>query len=74
MISKDDSGSKIDLKEIQKSVDEEPIVNTNTQQEVVTPIEPDDISLPIRRTSGRVELLTIRKRWQALRLLSRRKL
>ncbi|GKB17674.1 retrotransposon protein, putative, ty1-copia subclass [Tanacetum coccineum] len=53
MISKKDSGSKIDLKEIQESTDEEPIVNT-TQQEVVTPVEPDDISLPIRRTSSRV--------------------
>ncbi|GJS05009.1 retrotransposon protein, putative, ty1-copia subclass [Tanacetum coccineum] len=29
-------------------------LNTNTQQEVVTPIEPDDISLPIRKTSSRV--------------------
>ncbi|GJR11354.1 retrotransposon protein, putative, ty1-copia subclass [Tanacetum coccineum] len=47
-------GSKIDLEEIQESADEEPIVNTNTQQEVVTPVKPDDISLPIRRTSGRV--------------------
>ncbi|GKB21616.1 retrotransposon protein, putative, ty1-copia subclass [Tanacetum coccineum] len=54
MISKKDSESKIDLEEIQESVDEEPIVNTNTQQEVVTPIEPDDISLPIRRTISRV--------------------
>ncbi|GKB54529.1 putative RNA-directed DNA polymerase [Tanacetum coccineum] len=34
MISKEDSGSKIDLEEIQESTDEEPIVNTNTQQEV----------------------------------------
>ncbi|GKB92018.1 retrotransposon protein, putative, ty1-copia subclass [Tanacetum coccineum] len=51
MISKEDSGSKIDLEEIQESVDEEPIVNTDTQQEVVTPVEPDDISLPIRKTS-----------------------
>ncbi|GKA75200.1 retrotransposon protein, putative, ty1-copia subclass [Tanacetum coccineum] len=54
MISKEDSWSKIDLKEIQESVDEEPIVNTKTQPEVVTPVEPDNISLPIRRTSGRV--------------------
>ncbi|GJX09800.1 putative RNA-directed DNA polymerase [Tanacetum coccineum] len=54
MISKEDSGSKIDLEEIQESADEEPIVNTNTQPEVVTPVKPDDISLPIRRTSGRV--------------------
>ncbi|GJY13787.1 retrotransposon protein, putative, ty1-copia subclass [Tanacetum coccineum] len=37
-----------------QSADEEPIVNTNTQPEVVTPVKPDDISLPIRRTSGRV--------------------
>ncbi|GKF08550.1 retrotransposon protein, putative, ty1-copia subclass [Tanacetum coccineum] len=37
-----------------KSADEEPIVNTDTQQEVVTPVKPDDISLPIRRTNGRV--------------------
>ncbi|GJX11052.1 retrotransposon protein, putative, ty1-copia subclass [Tanacetum coccineum] len=49
-----DSGSKIDLEEIQEFADEEPIVNTDTQQEVVTPVEPDDISLPIRRTSSRV--------------------
>ncbi|GJY29854.1 putative RNA-directed DNA polymerase [Tanacetum coccineum] len=53
MISKEDSGSKIDLEEIQESADEEPIVNTDTQQEVVTPVEPDDISLPIRKTSSR---------------------
>ncbi|GJV85075.1 hypothetical protein Tco_1524973 [Tanacetum coccineum] len=33
MISKEDSRSKIDRKEIQKSDDEEPIVNTDTQQE-----------------------------------------
>ncbi|GKB78474.1 hypothetical protein Tco_0945369, partial [Tanacetum coccineum] len=54
MISKEDIRSKIDLEEIQESTDEEPIVNTNTQPEVVTSVEPDDISLPIRRTSGRV--------------------
>ncbi|GJZ70648.1 hypothetical protein Tco_0634499 [Tanacetum coccineum] len=54
MISKEDNGSKIDLEEIQESADEEPIVNTDTQQEVVTPVKPDDISLPIQRTSGRV--------------------
>ncbi|GKB64181.1 retrotransposon protein, putative, ty1-copia subclass [Tanacetum coccineum] len=54
MISKEDSGSKIDLEEIQESGDKEPIVNTDTQQKMVTPVKPDDISLPIRRTSGRV--------------------
>nr|GEY35681.1 hypothetical protein [Tanacetum cinerariifolium] len=54
MISKEGSGSKIDLEEIQESANEEPIVNIDTQQDVVTPIKPDYISLPIRRTSGRV--------------------
>nr|GEZ46444.1 hypothetical protein [Tanacetum cinerariifolium] len=54
MISKEDSVSKIDLEEIQESVDEEPIVNTDTQQEVMTHVKPDDISLPIRKTSGKV--------------------
>nr|GEW46132.1 hypothetical protein [Tanacetum cinerariifolium] len=39
---------------IQESADKEPIVNTDTQQEVVTPVKPDDISLSIRITSGRV--------------------
>ncbi|GJS14586.1 retrotransposon protein, putative, ty1-copia subclass [Tanacetum coccineum] len=58
MISKEDSGSKIDLEEIQESADEEPIVNTNTQPEVVIPVKPDDISLPIRRTSGRMDVKT----------------
>ncbi|GJU30093.1 hypothetical protein Tco_1173682, partial [Tanacetum coccineum] len=42
------------LEEIQESVDEEPIMNTNTQQELVTSVKPDDISLPIRIISGRV--------------------
>ncbi|GKF16821.1 retrotransposon protein, putative, ty1-copia subclass [Tanacetum coccineum] len=36
------------------SADEEPIVNIDTQQEVVAPVEPDDISLHIHRTSSRV--------------------
>ncbi|GKA21539.1 retrotransposon protein, putative, ty1-copia subclass, partial [Tanacetum coccineum] len=54
MISKEDSGSKIDLEEIQEFADEELIVNTDTQQEVVTLVEPNDISLPICRIRGRV--------------------
>ncbi|GKA91239.1 retrotransposon protein, putative, ty1-copia subclass [Tanacetum coccineum] len=54
MISKEDSRSKIDLEEIQEYADEEPIVNIDTQPEVVTLVKPDDISLPIRRTSGKV--------------------
>ncbi|GJX05477.1 retrotransposon protein, putative, ty1-copia subclass [Tanacetum coccineum] len=37
-----------------ESANKEPIINTNTQQEVVTPVETDDISLPVRRTSSRV--------------------
>ncbi|GJX62116.1 retrotransposon protein, putative, ty1-copia subclass [Tanacetum coccineum] len=53
MISKEDSESKIDFEEIQESTDEEPIINTDTQQEVVTHVEPDDISLPIRKTSSK---------------------
>ncbi|GKD67765.1 retrotransposon protein, putative, ty1-copia subclass [Tanacetum coccineum] len=36
MISKDDNGSKIDLEEIQESANEEPIVNTNTQQSKIS--------------------------------------
>ncbi|GJZ11462.1 hypothetical protein Tco_0546221 [Tanacetum coccineum] len=57
MISKKDSGSKIDLEEIKEFADEEPIVNTNTQQEVVTHVKPDDISLPIHKISGRTAFL-----------------
>ncbi|GKB21532.1 retrotransposon protein, putative, ty1-copia subclass [Tanacetum coccineum] len=54
MISKEDNGSKIDLEEIQESTDEEPIINTDTQQEVVTLVKTDDISLPIRIICSRV--------------------
>ncbi|GJX43651.1 putative RNA-directed DNA polymerase [Tanacetum coccineum] len=36
MISNEDTGSKINLEEIQESGDEEPIVNTDTQQEVIS--------------------------------------
>nr|GFC35189.1 hypothetical protein [Tanacetum cinerariifolium] len=50
---KEDSGSKIDLEEIQEFAREEPIVNTDTQPEVVTHVKPDDISLPVHRTHGR---------------------
>ncbi|GJZ90612.1 retrotransposon protein, putative, ty1-copia subclass [Tanacetum coccineum] len=42
MISKDDNGSKIDLEEIQESANEEPIVNTNTQQSNSTLSELDE--------------------------------
>ncbi|GJY47006.1 putative RNA-directed DNA polymerase [Tanacetum coccineum] len=44
IISKEDSRSKIDFEEIQESADEEPIVNTDTQQEVVTPISESTLS------------------------------
>nr|GEW81578.1 hypothetical protein [Tanacetum cinerariifolium] len=60
MISKEDNGSKIDLKEIQESVDEESIVNTDTQQEVVTLVEPDDISLHIHRTSNKEAMASLK--------------
>ncbi|GKD52749.1 putative retrotransposon ty1-copia subclass protein, partial [Tanacetum coccineum] len=46
--------SKIDLEEIQESVDVKPIVSIDTQQEVVTPVKPDDIFVPICKTSSRV--------------------
>ncbi|GJZ18580.1 retrotransposon protein, putative, ty1-copia subclass [Tanacetum coccineum] len=59
MISKEDSGSKIDLEEIQESVDEELIITTDTQQEVVTHVETDDISLPIRRTKDKISDSTL---------------
>nr|GEU44947.1 hypothetical protein [Tanacetum cinerariifolium] len=65
MISKEDSGSKIDLEEIQESVDEELIVNTDTQREVVKLVKPDDISLPICRTSGREAMATpVAAKWK----------
>ncbi|GJW09716.1 hypothetical protein Tco_1575543 [Tanacetum coccineum] len=70
MISKKDSGSKIGLEKIQEFVDEEPIVNIDTQQEVVTHVEPDDISLPIRKTSSRT--VTIKEAMARLRLLCRK--
>nr|GEX32991.1 putative retrotransposon Ty1-copia subclass protein [Tanacetum cinerariifolium] len=54
MISKEDNRSKIELEEILESIYKEPIVNIETQPEVVTPVKPDDISLPIHSISGRV--------------------
>nr|GEV79317.1 hypothetical protein [Tanacetum cinerariifolium] len=58
MISKEDSGSNIDLEEIQEPADEEPIINSDTQQEVVTPVEPNEIYLPIHRTSSIMDVKT----------------
>lgn len=51
MMSKEDSGSIVDLDEIQEITETEPIVDTSTQPETETPVEPTDISLPLRRTS-----------------------
>ncbi|GJZ45060.1 retrotransposon protein, putative, ty1-copia subclass [Tanacetum coccineum] len=45
MISTEDSRSKIDLEKIQESVNEEPILNIDTQQEVVTPDKISDSTL-----------------------------
>ncbi|GJT61274.1 hypothetical protein Tco_1004807 [Tanacetum coccineum] len=45
MISKEESESKIDLEKIQEFVDEEPIVNTDTQPKVVTPGKISDSTL-----------------------------
>lgn len=44
LISKEISGSQIDLEKIQKSSEEEPIVCTSNQPEVVQPIKQTDIS------------------------------
>ena len=62
LISKEDSGSTIDLEEILESISDEPpksngegtLVDTSTQPEAKTVVESDDKSLPFRRTSSRV--------------------
>jgi transposase InsO family protein len=57
LISKEDSGSMIDLEEIQEVNDEEPLVNTSGQPEVEheEPVGPEDITMPLRR-SGRTRM------------------
>ena len=55
LISKEDSGSAIDLEEIQESSDEGTSDNTRVQTEEEIPVEPIDTSLPLRR-SGRVSM------------------
>ncbi|KAI3499715.1 hypothetical protein L1887_35524 [Cichorium endivia] len=55
LIFKEDSGSTIDLEEIQESSDEATIGETSHQQEEETPVGPTDMSLPLRR-SGRVSM------------------
>ena len=51
MMSQGVSGSPIDLEEIQEPTNDEPLVDTSTQPEVEQPVEPVDVSLPLRRTS-----------------------
>jgi len=51
MMSQGVSGSPIDLEEIQEPTNNEPLVDTSTQPEVEQPVEPVDVSLPLRRTS-----------------------
>ncbi|KAI3504355.1 hypothetical protein L1887_32956 [Cichorium endivia] len=55
LISKEDSGSTIDLEEIQKTPDEKTLEETRNQHEEEVPVGPTDISLPFRR-SGRVSM------------------
>ncbi|KAJ9535405.1 hypothetical protein OSB04_un001481 [Centaurea solstitialis] len=51
-ISKEDSGSNIDLGEIQETTNDEPIVDTSPQHEVESPVEETNITPPpLRRTS-----------------------
>ena len=56
MISKEASGSKIDLEEIRESTDVEPIVDTRTQQETETSVEETDITPPPLRRTSRVSM------------------
>ncbi|KAJ9551584.1 hypothetical protein OSB04_015629 [Centaurea solstitialis] len=52
LISKVDSGSNIDLEEIQETTNDEPIVDTSPQHEVESPVEETNITPPpLRRTS-----------------------
>ncbi|KAJ9535962.1 hypothetical protein OSB04_un000872 [Centaurea solstitialis] len=52
LISKEDSGSNIDLEEVQETTNDEPIVDTSPQHEVESPVEETNITPPpLRRTS-----------------------
>ncbi|KAI3524132.1 hypothetical protein L1887_02784 [Cichorium endivia] len=51
LIFKEDSGSTIDLEEIQESPDNATLGETSNQQEEEVPVGPTDISLPLRRSS-----------------------
>ena len=65
LISKKDSGSHIDLEELQETNEEEPLVDTSTQPEVQQPtdepqpraeqtVEKNDVSPPPLRRSNRI--------------------
>ncbi|KAJ9549604.1 hypothetical protein OSB04_022147 [Centaurea solstitialis] len=52
LISKEDSGSNIDLEEIQETTNDEPVVDTSPQHEVESPVEETNITpSPLHRTS-----------------------
>ncbi|KAI3766856.1 hypothetical protein L2E82_16931 [Cichorium intybus] len=51
LISKEDSGSTIDLEEIQETPDETTLGETSHQHEEEVPVGPTDISLPLKRSS-----------------------
>ncbi|KAI3780226.1 hypothetical protein L2E82_10197 [Cichorium intybus] len=55
LISKEDSGSTIDLEEIQETPDEPTLGETSNQHEEEVHVGPTDISLPLR-CSGRVSM------------------
>ncbi|KAI3780137.1 hypothetical protein L2E82_10077 [Cichorium intybus] len=55
LISKEDSGSTIDLEEIQETPDQPTLGETSHQHKEEVPVGPTDISLPIR-CSGRVSM------------------
>ncbi|KAI3723576.1 hypothetical protein L2E82_35254 [Cichorium intybus] len=55
LIFKEDSGSTIDLEEIQESSDDATLGETSNQHEEEVPVGPTDVSLPLRR-SGRVSM------------------
>ena len=53
LISKEDSGSAIDLEEIQEDTNKEPVVDTSTRPETVNEehVMPNDIFVPLHRSS-----------------------
>lgn len=51
IISQGGSGSQTNLEELQGSTDSEPIISTSSHPHVEKLVEPNDISLPLRRSS-----------------------